>query len=304
MLRITIRQMEAFFWAAELGTVNAASKHLFVSQPAVTARINELEGILGVTLFSRSQQGVQLTPAGRMVLRNVRQFLDMGELLERTGANEILPLDGVLRLGADDSTAAVAISEFLRQLRLRYPSMRVDLSVERSKMLHEKMIRRELDIALQTSPVARPYITDELLGHVQVSWVSSAHAEFTQYPFTPSDARSVPIVINPQPSILHQVARDWLMSAGTELHQLNTCNSLATIMSLVEDGHAIAALPVPVVRKRISYGTLKLLPAQPELPPIAYYVSYLAEKESSGVKRIVELAKAVLESADFYQTNI
>lgn len=300
MLHITIRQLEAFYWAATLGTVNAASKHLFVSQPAVTARINELEGILGVSLLSRSQQGVQLTPAGRDVLKNVQQLLEMGEMLERVGTHEVPPLDGVLRLGADDSSAAVAISEILRQLRQRYPTLRVDLSVERSKMLHEKLIRRELDVALQTSPVARPHVRDELLGHVQVAWVASARTEFSHLPFTPLDAHSVPIVTNPPPSILHYVARDWLSKSGMELHHLNTCNSLATIMKLVEEGHAIAALPVPVVMPRIKQGSLRLVEADPPIPPIAYYVSYLTEKESAGVGSIVEIARNVLNGAEFF----
>lgn len=300
MLRITFRQMEAFYWAATLGTVNAAAKHLFVSQPAITARVKELEDILGLALLSRSQQGVQLTPAGREVLQDAQRILKLGEELERRGQHEVPPLDGVLRLGADESSAAVAVSEILRQLRVRYPALRVDLSIERSKVLHEKLNRRELDVALQTSPVARPHVSDELLGWVQVAWVAASGMELAHLPLCPSDAASVPVVTNPPPSVLHYVARDWLSKAGTDLHHLNTCNSLAMIMNLVQEGHAIAALPVPVVFEKLKLGTLKLVEAEPPLPPIAYYISYLLEKQDAGVVTIVDLAKNVLNSAQFF----
>lgn len=300
MLRITFRQLEAFYWAATLGTVNAAAKHLFVSQPAITARMKELEEILGNALLSRSQQGVQLTPAGREVLDHAQRLLKLGGELEKCGKHEVPPLDGVLRLGADESSAAVAVSEILRQLKIRYPTLRVDLSIERSKVLHEKLNRRELDVALQTSPAARPHVTDELLGWVQVAWVAGASVELAHLPFSPGDAASVPLVTNPQPSILHYVAKDWLSKSGTDLHQINTCNSLAMIMKLVCDGHAIAALPVPVVLDHLKQGTLKLVEADPPLPPIAYYVSYLVEKQSVGVGIIVELARVALESAQFF----
>ncbi|ROZ78018.1 LysR family transcriptional regulator [Ramlibacter sp. WS9] len=300
MLRITFRQMEAFYWAATLGTVNAAAKHLFVSQPAITARVKELEDILGIALLSRSQQGVQLTPAGREVLQDAQRILKLGEELERRGQHEVPPLDGVLRLGADESSAAVAVSEILRQLRVRYPALRVDLSIERSKVLHEKLNRRELDVALQTSPVARPHVSDELLGWVQVAWVAASGMELAHLPLSPSDAASVPVVTNPPPSVLHFVARDWLSKAGTDLHHLNTCNSLAMIMSLVQEGHAIAALPVPVVFEKLKLGTLKLVEAEPPLPPIAYYISYLVEKQDAGVATIVDVAKNVLSSAQFF----
>jgi DNA-binding transcriptional LysR family regulator len=300
MLRITFRQLEAFHWAATLGTVNAAAKRLFVSQPAITARVRELEDVLGVALLVRSQQGVQLTPVGREVLEHAQRLLKLGDELERCGEQEIPPLDGVLRLGADESSASVAVSEILRQLKNRYPTLRVELSVERSKVLHEKFNRRELDVALHTSPVARPHVTDELLGWVQVAWVAGSGMELAHLPFSPADAASVPLVTNPAPSILHHVARDWLSKAGTDLHRLNTCNSLATIMTLIQDGHAVAALPVPVVFERLKQGTLKLVEADPPLPSIAYYISFLAEKEAAGVSAVVDVAKSVLAAAHFF----
>lgn len=300
MLRITFRQLEAFYWAATLGTVNSAAKHLFVSQPAITARVKELEEILGIALLSRSQQGVQLTPAGRDVLEHAQRLLKLGGELEKCGEHEVPPLDGVLRMGADETSAAVAVSEILRQLKIRYPTLRVDLSIERSKVLHEKLNRRELDLALQTSPVARPHVADELLGWVQVGWVAGASVELMHLPFSPGDAASVPLVTTPQPSILHYVARDWLGQAGTDLHPLSTCNTLAMIMTLVRDGHAIAALPVPVVLEHLKQGTLKLVESTPPLPPIAYYVSYLVEKQAAGVGFVVDLARSVLESAQFF----
>lgn len=300
MLRITFRQLEAFYWAATLGTVAAAAKHLFVSQPAVTARVKELEDILGLALLSRSQQGVQLTPTGHEVLQHAQRMLRLGEEFELSGRRELPPLDGVLRMGADESSAAVGVAELLRQLRVRYPALRVELSIERSKVLHEKLNRRELDVALQTSPVARPHVVDRFLGHVQVAWVACAAMELTHLPFSPADAASVPVVMNPQPSILHHVASDWLKRAGVDLHHLNTCNSLAMGMKMVQEGHAIAALPVPVVLEQLKVGSLKLIEADPPLPPIAYYVSYLLEKQDAGVCTIADLAETVLAEAQFF----
>lgn len=300
MLKITIRQLEAFHWAATLGTINAASKHLCVSQPAITSRVHELEEALGIALLTRSQQGVEITPAGREVLQQAQRILSLGNELELAGRQVVPPLDGVLRLGADESSAAVAISDILGQLKGRYPTLKVDLSIERSKVLHEKLNRRELDVALQTSPVLRPHVKDELLGWVQVAWVAGASRELVNLPMTPVEAASMPIVINPQPSILHFVAKDWLSKAGTDLHHLNTCNSLSMIMALVQEGHAIAALPVPVVLEKLKSGVLKLIEAEPPVPPIAYYVSYLLDKEAAGVSTVVEIARNALLAAHFF----
>jgi DNA-binding transcriptional LysR family regulator len=300
MLRVTFRQLEAFYWAATLGTVNAAAKHLFVSQPAITARVKELEDILGLALLSRSQQGVQLTPAGREVMEHVQRLLRTGEELEQFGRQEVPPLNGVLRLGADETSASVAVSGILRQLKLRYPKLRVDLSIEVSKVLHEKINRRELDVSLQTIPVARPHVTDVLLGWVQVTWVAGAGMELAHLPFTPGDAGAIAVLTNPAPSVLHHVAREWLGLAQRDLHHLNTCNSLSTIMRIVQDGHAIAALPMPVVLEKLKQGVLRPIEADPPLPPMAYHVSFLSEKRGEGVEALVDLCRKVLEEAQFF----
>lgn len=300
MLRITFRQLEAFYWAASLGTVAAAAKHLFVSQPAVTARVKELEDVLGIALLSRSQQGVQLTPAGRQLLKQAQHMLQLGAELEQGGRHEIPPLDGILRIGADETSAAVGVSEMVRQLRVRFPTLRIELSIERSKVLHEKLNRREIDIALQTSPAARPHVVDKFLGRVQVAWVAGAALELSHLPFTPADAASVPLLVNPAPSILHHVAGDWLGQAAADLANISTCNSLGMIMAMVREGHAISPLPVPVVLEQLKQGTLKLVESDPPLAPIGYYISYLTEKEPVGALTIVDQAESVLRDAQFF----
>jgi DNA-binding transcriptional LysR family regulator len=55
-MRITLRQIEAFYWTAKLGSIHAAADHLNFSQPAVSARIKELEGALNLELFTRTKQ--------------------------------------------------------------------------------------------------------------------------------------------------------------------------------------------------------------------------------------------------------
>ncbi|WP_025372708.1 LysR family transcriptional regulator [Advenella mimigardefordensis] len=300
MLQITFRQLEAFYWAGTLGTVAAAAKHLCISQPAVTARIKELETNLGLVLLLRSQQGVQLTPSGHAFLLRAQYMLQLGEEFEAGGRNEQPPLDGVLRLGADESSAAVGIAEILWQLRMRYPTLRMDLSIDQSSVLNGKLNRRELDITIQTSVLNRPHISNRVLGQVAVAWIAGASMDLADLPFRPDDAASVPLVINPHHSVLHSLARDWLGEARADQYQLNTCNSLAMIMKMVQKGHAMAVLPVPIVLEQLKQGQMKLVPADPPLPVISYYACFLSEKEAAGVGTIVDMASEILTECQFF----
>ena len=148
-MRITLRQIEAFYWTARLGSVHSAAEHLNFSQPAISARIKALEAGLGVELFTRKNQRVQLTPDGRHAIAQAERLLGAAQEFERLGRSGPA-LEGVLRLGSDESTAMVALSEILGQLKRRHPKLIVELSIDVGALLKEKLRRREIDIALHT----------------------------------------------------------------------------------------------------------------------------------------------------------
>ena len=297
-MRITLRQIEAFYWAAKLGSIHGAADHLNFSQPAVSSRIKELEGALNMELFSRKNQRVHLTPAGRNALAHAERVLNAAQDFARLGG-AVPPLEGLLRLGSDESTAMLALTEVLSQLKLRHPKLTVELSIDVGTVLTEKLRKRELDIALHTNAGTASHVVDELLGWEEFQWVASRELDIPGGEFLPSTAMRLPIVTNSPPSTLNGLVRQWLRSGGLDFDGVNSCNSLQLMLRLVLAGHAIAVLPVPIVREHLASGELRALPARPLVPPVPYYASYLKEARGPGIGVIVEIARSVLEKARF-----
>ena len=299
-MRITLRQIEAFYWTAKLGSVHAAAEHLNFSQPAVSARIKELEGALELELFTRRNQRMQLTPEGRDAITQAERLLGAAQDFERIGRAGP-PLEGVLRLGSDESTAMVALSEILSQLKRRHPKLIVELSIDVGTVLKEKLRKREIDIALHTAGGAASHVVDELLGWVDFQWVASREFEVPEGDFTPAVASQLAIVTNPPPSTLNGMVQKWLRDGGFEFDAVNSSNSLQLMLRLVQAGHALAVLPLPVVRELLATGELRLLPARPAIPPAAYYASYVKDDARRGTCIVVvEVAKSVLEARRFF----
>ena len=271
-MRVTLRQIEAFYWTAKLGSIHGAAHHLNFSQPAVSSRVKELESALGMELFSRKNQRVQLTPAGRDALPHAERLLHAAQDFERLGGT-VPPLEGVLRLGSDESTAMVALTEILSQLKLRHPKLIVELSIDVGTVLTEKLRRRELDIALHTNSGAASHVRDELLGWVDFQWVASRELAIPPGEFLPATATQFPIVTNSPPS---------------------------TLNGLVRAGHAIAVLPLPIVHEQIASGELRILPARPAIPATPYYASYLKEAPGPGIAVILDITRAVMDKARFF----
>ena len=74
-MSLTLRQVRYFVATAEIGQISQAAIHLNISQSAVTTAIKELEAMLGVLLFQRSAQGMNLTEAGRHFLNRAYVIL-------------------------------------------------------------------------------------------------------------------------------------------------------------------------------------------------------------------------------------
>lgn len=298
-MRATLRQIEAFFWTARLGTIHAAAEHLHFSQPAISARIKELESVLKMELFSRRQQRVVLTPMGRNALSYAEKLLSAGQDFERL-AGGAPALEGVLRLGSDESAAMVGLTEVLTRLKALHPKLTVELSIEVGTVLIEKLRRRELDIALHTNAGAGSHVIDEMIGWIEFQWIAARDFEIPPGDFLPAHAAELPILTHLPPSTLNSVVQKWLRNGGFDFDGVNSCNSLSLILRLVRAGHAIAILPVAILREHLSSEELRILPSKPKPPPTPYYASYVGDKRSEGASVVIEIAKSVLHDARFF----
>lgn len=298
-MRITLRQIETFYWTAKLGSIHAAANHLNFSQPALSSRVKELEAAMDMELFSRENQRVHLTPAGRNALAYAERVLNAAQDFERLSSAGS-QLEGVLRLGSDESTAMLALTEVLSKLKLRHPKLIVELSIDVGAVLTEKLRKREIDMALHTNLGAASHIVDELLGWVKFQWVASREMDIPEGDFVPLVASTLPIVTHLPPSTLNSYVRKWLQSDGHDFDGVNSCNSLQLMLQLVRAGHAIAVLPMPIVREHLATGELRTLPANPQLPPAPYYASYLKDARRPSIEAVVEIARAVLGKVQFF----
>ena len=176
----------------------------------------------------------------------------------------------------------------------------MELTIDVGTVLKEKLRKRDIHIALHTAGGAASHVVDELLGWVEFQWVASRQFEVPEGDFTPAVASQLPILTNPPPSTLNGMVQTWLRSGGFNFDGVNSSNSLQLMLRLVQAGHAVAVLPLPVVRALLATGELRTLPASPVIPPAAYYASYVKDDARRGTPIVVEVAKAVLKAHRFF----
>ena len=292
-MRPSLHQLDAFYWVARLGGFHAAARHLHLTQPTISARIQELEDVLGIKLFERARQRAEITAAGRDVFAHAEKMLRLADELTSI-ADRRNAFRGLLRLGANESTAITGLTELLRRLKASYPALKIELTVDIGTALSRKLNARELDVAILSDPVSAPHVVDDAIGMVELGWVGSPRLELPQRELTPADAASLPIVAMSEPSTLNSVMADWLRSGNVEVENVSTCNSMALMIRLAAAGHAIAFLPLSTVRMEITNGSVCVLPAKPAIGARMYYMSYLRDQRALKGGALTRLAREVL----------
>ncbi|MFG6175913.1 LysR family transcriptional regulator [Halomonas sp. THAF12] len=124
MRQFTLKQLRYFVVAGELSSVTQAARKLHVSQPSISAAIQQVEEIAGLQLFVRHHaQGLSLTPSGKQLLTRARQLLRDAEGLEKYALSLGEEIGGELRLVAFPTFAPVFLPQLLRRFADRHPSV-------------------------------------------------------------------------------------------------------------------------------------------------------------------------------------
>ena len=149
----TIRQLQYLKLLAEHRGFGKAAEAAHVTQPTLSAGIQELERTLGAPVVDRARSGVILTPVGEEALRRAITILNEAEELVEAAKNAGLPLAGRFRLGVIPTVAPFLLPAALPLLRARFPKLRLFLREDLTQRLIGELKAGRLDAAL----IALPY---------------------------------------------------------------------------------------------------------------------------------------------------
>lgn len=294
-MRMTLAQIETFYWIARLGSFHAAARHLNLTQPTVSVRIRELEQYLGVELFDRSGNRARLTSAGATAVAAAERMLNAAAELRRDLAMSA-GFRGLLRLGTVETVARVALPAVLAHISQRRPELRVELSVDVGFNLMQRLNQRELDVVVATDPKPAETVHTELVGLIELAWIGPASHPKTALPITPGDLADERLFAHPRGSTTYQVIGDWFASAHITPRRLSVCSSLGTMTELVAAGFGFAVITPALLPPGFDVA-VRILAANPPVPSRPLFVCALAEAWDREVEHLCRLVRDELMTA-------
>ena len=145
---INLNQLRAFYQAAKCQNVSLAAKHLFVSQPAVTAQVKLFEENCGLKLFKKRGRNLYLTDEGRTIFNYARKIFEYEQRIE--GAVEQMKelKKGILRLGSARTYARYFMPFLLTGFRNAHPHIKIHLDEGSSSDMIQSLIDLKNEVVI------------------------------------------------------------------------------------------------------------------------------------------------------------
>ncbi|EAZ99270.1 LysR family transcriptional regulator [Marinobacter sp. ELB17] len=289
---MNIKALETFFWISKLGSFRAAAKKLYASQPAISARISGLEDELGIELFDRSGRNVVLTSKGRQALFYTEKILQLhAELLEAVASSDTIK--GSIRLGAAETIAYTWLPELIERINETYPAINLELDIDISVNLAEKLIKREIDIAFLIGEVKQEGFFCTPFYNYPLIWVVSPKLTLPPEPVSLFDLAKLPIITYPRMSEPHVNIRA-LVNEMSNSAQIHSSSSLSTIIRMALDGIGVSALPKEIIKRELASGQLREFQVEASIPNLIFNMAYCAAPGANVVRAVADLSLKIV----------
>ena len=242
----TLRQLQYLIAVAEDGHFGRAAERCFVTQSTLSAGIQELESILGITVIERTKRRVAVTPLGLELVARARRVLAEVEDMTVTAKASTRPLTGLLRLGAIPTIGPYVLPKVLPPLRASYPELRLFLREDRTARLVDQLVGGELDAALIALPYDAPDLDHMVLAD-DPFWLAVPRG----HPLAGTEGAVAPDVLDSDDLLLLEdghCLRDHVLSACRRQSAPGRAGafqatSLYTLVELVAGGFGTTLLP-------------------------------------------------------------
>lgn len=256
---INLHLLRQFVTVAEENSFSRAAAVMFLSQPAVSQAVQELERSLGITLIDRAGRQIRLTEAGEILLGYARTIF----ATERAAEQALVQLKGLehgrLAIGASSTIGTYLLPSILGQFRQRYPGIRLSLEIGNTPQIAEKLVHGSLDTAFvegltdESSFVVRRWREDEL---VLISSPSRASRLRAGGPLSLSRFQDEPFVMREAASGTRQLAERYLQQQGLRWTVAFELGSTEAIKQAVIADLGVAIVSIATIQTELQTGQL------------------------------------------------
>jgi DNA-binding transcriptional LysR family regulator len=263
------RRLQVFHAVAKHLSFTKAAETLFMTQPAVTFQIKQLEEHLSTRLFDRAQGRISLTPAGQVALEYAERILRLSAELDTRLKEMSGHAAGPLLIGASMTIGEYVLPQLIGKFKAQFPAVMPTLFVGNSEAVQDRVAERTLDLGFIEGDSHLASLHSELCCEDELQVVCAPSHPLAKEQFAlPSVLAQHPYINREPGSGTRAVIDRYLQKAGVAPESLNVVVELGSpeaIKGLVATGLGFAIMSRVIVAKELQLGHLVQIPLRPRL---------------------------------------
>ncbi|MDE7296286.1 MAG: LysR family transcriptional regulator [Clostridia bacterium] len=267
---VNLELYKVFYTVARCGSLTKAAEELYISQPAVSQAIKQLESQLGTPLFNRLHKGMELSAqGGALIYGDVETALKLLEGVENHLTNLKENATGTLRIGASETIFQYVLSEKIVEYHKRYPNVKIELISDVSPKIIELIKSNGCDIGflnLPTAPDDGIVIQDSIMLLNDIFIAGEAFSELRGKTVSIWDMQRYPLLLMEAHTVARSSLDHYSKSHGVTLSPAVEVDSWGFMKRLVVDGMGIGCIPREYTMNKLGDGSLFEVKLEPAMP--------------------------------------
>ena len=283
-----------FYTVAKCGSLTKAAEELYISQPAVSQAVKQLEAQLGGKLFNRVSRGMELTETGgKQMFEIVEQALNMLDSAEDRFRERRNIATGQIRISAADTIVTHFLMRYIKKYHEMYPNVNIIFKNSTTKETLELIKSNRADIGMVNLPI---YDKDVILtgqtGIIEDIFVASdKYKDLFDKNISLRDLPNYPVLLLDSGTSTTKEINDFLDTMGIRIVPEFEAGSIELLIEMAKNGLGIACVPKRYVLDELGKGELHEIRVSPALPLRATDVVIKGEVEehSFAVKEFIKV---------------
>jgi LysR family transcriptional regulator, transcriptional activator of the cysJI operon len=286
---LNLSQLQTFVTVASEGSMTAAADKLFLTQPAVSQQMKNMEDDLGVELIVRGSKQIKMTAQGEILYEHAKKILSLAQMAEVSIKSVGAQLRGELKIGTLNTIGLHLMSPVVSRLLKFNPDFKIKVDYAKGESLIQSYKKGELDVLVLPEvevnyKATLPDSKSQVLFQEEMWLVGSGKDEF--YPMTVSmaDIKKIPYVhfANEFPDFDASLSK----AAGT-LQSVFESSNVGTLKRVIEYGLGIGFLPSHSIKKQVRGGRLNRIKTTDFEYKMNFHYYYKTNSPSSETAQIL-----------------
>lgn len=268
---VNLELYRVFYTVAKCGSLTKAAEDLYISQPAVSQSVKQLENQLGITLFNRTHRGMELSAqGGKLIFPEVERALGLLYEAENRIAEMKTSATGVIRIGASETIFKYFLADKIVDFHERFPAVKIELMEDFTPDTIEKLKANKCDVAFVNLPIE---VSAELTlrgNCMRLNDIFIAGNKFEELKDKPamslSKLKKYPLIFMDKNTVARRSLDNFLGAHGVELQPSIEVGSWDLMKRLVARGMGIGVIPKEYASRQLGEGEVFEVKTDPALP--------------------------------------